>query len=54
MKHNSTYESNIEQEIFDEYVKPLDDAIWDQHATAVHGLTKDDERIVSADSIVDV
>ena len=54
VKHNSTYESNIEQENFDEHVKPPDDAIWDQHATAVHGLTKDDERIVSADSIVGV
>ena len=54
MNHNSTFESNIEPEIFDEYVKPPDDAIWDPRACDVHGLSVDDERIVNADGILEV
>ena len=54
VSHNGSFESNIEGEIFNEYVKPPDDAIWDPRATDVHGLTKDDERIISAEGIVDV
>jgi inhibitor of KinA sporulation pathway (predicted exonuclease) len=52
--HNSTFESNIESEVFDEYVKPPDDAIWDPRCSDVHGLTPDDEKISKADSIVQV
>ena len=36
---------------FDMYVNPGDRAIWDDHATAVHGLKATDECIKNADDI---
>ena len=39
---------------FDEFIRPPDTAVWDEHATRVHGYHRSHESIVSAKSIVEV
>ena len=48
---NGATESEIEEETFNKYVQPGKDAIWDEKACSIHGLSKDDDRIVNADEI---
>ena len=48
---NGATESEIEEETFNKYVQPGKDAIWDEKASSIHGLSKDDDRIVNADEI---
>ena len=39
---------------FNEFIRPPDTAVWDEHATRVHGYHRSHESIVSAKSIVEV
>ena len=43
------YSSNIRREnnLFNEYVKPHEGAIWDSQATRIHGLTEHNPKIYS-------
>ena len=47
------YSSNIRREVnaFNEYVKPHEGAIWDAHATRIHGLTENHPKILQADGM---
>ena len=48
---NGNIESEIEKETFNRYVRPGDEAIWDERSCSIHGLSKDDKRITNADEI---
>jgi hypothetical protein len=36
--------------VFNKYVKPQENAIWDEHLMTIHGLRRTDRRIANADS----
>ena len=47
------YSSNIKREenVFNEYVKPHEGAVWDSQATRIHGLTEHNPKIIGADGM---
>ena len=47
------YSSNIRREnnVFNEYVKPHEGAIWDSQATRIHGLTEHNPKIIGVDGM---
>ena len=51
VKDNDRSHDVVFEESFNRYVKPPDTAIWDKNAIETTGLSKDDERIVTADNI---
>ena len=42
----------IENEFFNEYIKPPDNAIWDEDVCKIHGLSSQHQSITNADPIV--
>jgi len=54
IQHNIKLTSEIERECFDEYVRPSNDAIWDENLFQIHGLHRDHPRIKEADNITAV
>jgi len=48
---NGKMVGEIEEETFNEYVKPPDGSIWSTHATDVHGLHESHPQIIDADPI---
>ena len=45
-------EAEVEVNVFNKYVNPGRDAVWNEHACAAsHGLTRGHEKIVNADTI---
>ena len=45
--------ANVQRDpnIFDKHIRPSDDALWDEHCTAIHGLHANHPSIVAADDI---
>ena len=39
--------------VFNKYVKPTENAVWDEQLTEIHGLRRTDRRITKADSFCD-
>jgi len=54
VQHKSKLISEIEREFFDEYVMPLNDAIWDERLFEIYGLHRDHPRVKEADDITEV
>jgi hypothetical protein len=45
-----SFDADADARVFNKYVKPRENAIWDEHLMTIHGLRRTDRRIANADS----
>ena len=50
-QENNVFVTEVEDEVFDKYVKPPSNAIWSEHAVSTHGLHRMHINIVNAEAI---